>query len=137
MVGGIVKKPGAICAWLFDSNSSIIIISVRLLLGLQVRFVIFTFVAILLNEPDMTIKNCKFRIGDVYLFHDTDPECQSRTALWGIVDKRSAEGRIHMEVFTPNLKNYRFWTLLPEKYRFCRLATREELRDFSFSLNRI
>lgn len=84
----------------------------------------------------MTIKNCKFRIGDVYLFHATDPECKSQTALWGIVDNRSVEGRIHLEVSSLDLKHYLYWTLLPEIYRFCRLSTREELRDFSFSLNR-
>lgn len=84
----------------------------------------------------MTIKNCKFRIGDVYLFHVSDPGCHSRTALWGIVDKRSAEGCIQLEASTPDLKNYRFWTSLPENYRFCRLSTRDELRDFSFNLNR-
>ena len=55
----------------------------------------------------MTIKTCKFRIGDVYLFHATDPGCESGTSLWGIAE-----------------------------YLFCRLSTREELRDFSFNLNR-
>lgn len=39
----------------------------------------------------MTIKTCKFRIGDVYLFHATDPGCDSRTSLWGIVGDRDAE----------------------------------------------
>ena len=41
----------------------------------------------------MTIKTCKFRIGDVYLFHTTDPGCDSRTSLWGIVGNRDAENR--------------------------------------------
>ena len=45
----------------------------------------------------MTIKTCKFRIGDVYLFHTTDPGCDSRTSLWGIVGNRDAENRICLE----------------------------------------
>ena len=58
----------------------------------------------------MTIKTCKFRIGDVYLFHTTDPSA--------------------------DLRKYNYWTFLPAEYQFCRLSTREELRDFSFNLNR-
>jgi len=68
----------------------------------------------------MTIKTCKFRIGDVYLFHATDPGCESGTSLWGIVNDRDTDGRICLET----------------EYLFCRLSTREELRDFSFNLNR-
>ena len=46
----------------------------------------------------MTIKTCKFRIGDVYLFHATDPGCDSRTSLWGIVGNRDAEDRICLDL---------------------------------------
>ena len=75
----------------------------------------------------MTIKTCKFRIGDVYLFHATDPGCESGTSLWGIVNDRDTDGRICLETSSADLT---------AEYLFCRLSTREELRDFSFNLNR-
>lgn len=83
----------------------------------------------------MTIKTCNFRIGDVYLFHATDPRCESRTSLWGIVSDRSADGRICLETSSANLQKYDNWTFLPAEYLFCRLSTRDELRDFAFNLN--
>ncbi|WP_281511336.1 hypothetical protein [Alistipes finegoldii] len=52
----------------------------------------------------MTIKTCKFRIGDVYLFHATDPGCDSRTSLWGIVGNRDAEDRICLETSSADLR---------------------------------
>ena len=72
----------------------------------------------------MTIKTCKFRIGDVYLFHATDPGCDSRTSLWGIVGDRDAEDRICLETSSANLRKYDYWTVLPAEYQFCRLSTR-------------
>lgn len=53
----------------------------------------------------MTIKTCKFRIGDVYLFHATDPGCESGTSLWGIVNDRDADGRICLETSSADLKS--------------------------------
>lgn len=53
----------------------------------------------------MTIKTCKFRIGDVYLFHATDPGCDSRTSLWGIVGNRDAEDRICLETSSADLRS--------------------------------
>lgn len=55
----------------------------------------------------MTIKTCKFRIGDVYLFHATDPGCESGTSLWGIVNDRDTDGRICLETSSADLKKYR------------------------------
>lgn len=75
----------------------------------------------------MTIKTCKFRIGDVYLFHATDPGCESGTSLWGIVNDRDTDGRICLETSSADLKKYNHWTFLPAEYLFCRLSTREEL----------
>lgn len=66
----------------------------------------------------------------------TDPGCDSRTSLWGIVGDRDAEDRICLETSSANLRKYDYWTVLPAEYQFCRLSTREELRDFSFNLNR-
>lgn len=64
----------------------------------------------------MTIKTCKFRIGDVYLFHATDPGCESGTSLWGIVNDRDTDGRICLETSSADLKKYNHWTFLPAEY---------------------
>lgn len=52
------------------------------------------------------------------------------------VGDRDAEDRICLETSSANLRKYDYWTVLPAEYQFCRLSTREELRDFSFNLNR-
>ena len=58
------------------------------------------FAAQIIKQPKrMTVKQCNFKVGEVYLFH-TD-------------QKHFSKGR-H----------------LPEQYRFCRLSTRSELRDY-------
>jgi hypothetical protein len=49
---------------------------------------------------------------------------------------RDTDGRICLETSSADLKKYNHWTFLPAEYLFCRLSTREELRDFSFNLNR-
>lgn len=56
----------------------------------------------------MTIKTCKFRIGDVYLFHATDPGCESGTSLWGIVNDRDTDGRICLETSSYGQTNEKY-----------------------------
>lgn len=56
----------------------------------------------------MTTEKCELRIGDVYLFHPTDPECKSRTSLWGIAAGRSTDGRIRLEASSVDLEKYIF-----------------------------
>ena len=51
-------------------------------------------------------------------------------------ENRDAENRICLETSSADLRKYNYWTFLPAEYQFCRLSTREELRDFSFNLNR-
>lgn len=54
-------------------------------------------------------------------------------------DRRAVALLARLEKYTQELTlllKYNHWTFLPAEYLFCRLSTREELRDFSFNLNR-
>lgn len=73
------------------------------------------------------------RVGELYLFHRTDPHCPPATSLWGVFDRDDDE-RLHLESSSSDLHSFRRWHTLPEAYRYRRLATREELRDYTWSL---
>lgn len=75
----------------------------------------------------------RMRVGEVYLFHRTDPRCRANESLWAVFDKRIDE-RIYLESSSFNLRDFRRWHALPEGYRYCRLATRSELRDYTAGL---
>ena len=79
--------------------------------------------------------NYPFRCGDVYLFSRTDEECSPETSLWGLFDKRLENGTIFLEAMTTNLRDFESWVALPPDFRYVRLSTRDELRDFAYSLN--
>lgn len=69
------------------------------------------------------------RAGEVYLFHRSDPACPAESSLWGVFDKR-INGEIYLESSTEDLVRFRKWHCLPQGYRYCRLSTRAELRDY-------
>ena len=71
----------------------------------------------------------RFRAGDVYLFHRSDMLCPSRSSLWGQYDKRE-QGRLYLESSSLDLHTFRKWHVLPSEYRYCRRASRPELRDY-------
>ena len=74
-----------------------------------------------------------FTIGELYLFHPTDPLCPAESSLWGVYDKIE-DGIIYLEHSTTDGRHFRLWEELPERYRYCRLATRLELRDYMYNL---
>ena len=74
-----------------------------------------------------------FRIGDLYLFHTSNPNCPPATRLWGFYDKR-INGVIYLEHSSHNLLHFRLWHPLSKAYRYYRLATRSELRDYMFNM---
>lgn len=76
----------------------------------------------------------RFIEGEIYLFNRTDPTCPAEGSLWGVFDKR-IEDTIYLESSSLNLQDFRKWHLLPIDYRFCRLATRSELRDYTANLS--
>lgn len=78
-------------------------------------------------------KKTKFRIGDLYLFHPNNPLCPPDESLWGFYDRTSMDN-IYLEHSTINLQNFILYHILPKQYRFYRLATRSELRDYMYNL---
>ena len=78
--------------------------------------------------------NAQFRIGDLYLFHPCNPLCPPEESLWGFYDRTSMDN-IYLEHSTLNLRHFTLSTsILPQQYRYCRLATRSELRDYMYNL---
>lgn len=67
--------------------------------------------------------------GELYLFCPVNQSCPSTECIWGIFNKEE-QGQIFLESSSRDLKHFRLWHLLPERYRLCRIATRDELRDY-------
>ena len=74
-----------------------------------------------------------FHIGDLYLFHPSNPYCPPRTSLWGFYNK-IINGIIYLEHSTLDLYHFRLCHKLPKRYKYYRLATRDELRDYMYSI---
>ena len=79
------------------------------------------------------IYNRILRFGELYLFHPSNLHCPAEDSLWGLYDK-TEDGVIYLEHCTLDLRNFRLMYKLPIHYEFCRLATRDELRDYMYSL---
>lgn len=77
----------------------------------------------------MIIQHISFKVGEVYLFHKENSECPNEDSLWGLYDKFE-ENTVYLETCTLDQKHFFREQRLPAEYRFCRLATREELRDY-------
>lgn len=71
--------------------------------------------------------------GTLYLFHRSDRRCPASNSLFGIIDKTS-DGIIYLESSSRDLLRFRLWHRLPKHYRYYRLASRSELRDYIFNL---
>lgn len=85
------------------------------------------------RSPLTPIANIRFQGGDVYLFSPASRPTDASSCLWGVVDGYLA-GRLHMEILSYGFSEYRLDCLLPEGFRFARLATRDELRDFVYNV---
>ena len=83
------------------------------------------------HEPNL--HSLTFIVGELYLFHPTKRQCPSRGSLWGIYDKTEA-GVIYLESSSRDLRHYRIRHGLSSEYRYCRRATRSELRDYMYNL---
>lgn len=81
-----------------------------------------------------SIANARLQAGELYLFHTTDPFCPASSSLWGVYDKCEC-GRIYLESSSRNQRTFRIWHSLPKHYRYCRLASRPELRDYIWNLS--
>lgn len=74
-----------------------------------------------------------FITGELYLFHSTDRSCPAMGGLYGIFDKIT-NGILYLESSSSDLIHFRLWHRLPSDYRYCRHASRTELRDYIFNL---
>ncbi|MDE6779080.1 MAG: hypothetical protein K2J51_06415 [Alistipes sp.] len=74
------------------------------------------------------------KVGELYLFHSKDPQCPASSSLWGIYDKYEY-GRLYLESSSRNQRSFRKWHALPKHYRYCRLSSRSELRDYIWNLS--
>lgn len=70
---------------------------------------------------------------ELYLFHPSDALCPAESSLWGFYD-RSEDGVTYLEHSTTDQRHFQLWRKLPDHYRYCRLATRSELRDYMYNL---
>lgn len=77
----------------------------------------------------------EFEVGEVYLFHTEAPSCPGDGSLWAVFDKRVG-GRVFLNSVTDDLTYFDLECRLPLHYRYCRIATHSELRDFAFALGR-
>ena len=77
--------------------------------------------------------NLKLEIGEVYLFHISDPSCPCDSSIWGVFDKMVGS-TIYLESQSRDLRYFQLWIPLPIEFRFVRLATRSELRDYIYNL---
>lgn len=82
---------------------------------------------------DQPLGNIEFETGEIYLFHKTDPDCPDDDALWALFGSRDADG-IMLESCTDNLIDFSLRCRLPADYRYCRLASRSEVREYAVAL---
>jgi len=83
----------------------------------------------------MKVKDCNFKIGELYIFSTSEHWAKNDPLLWGIFDEQTPDGRIMLEASTRDFMNFILWKHLPPEYLYCRLATRAELRDFIFNIS--
>lgn len=74
-----------------------------------------------------------FKSGELYLFNRTDPRCPVKGSLFGTFNQEKS-GIIYLESSSVDLRRFRLWHSLPNTYRYCRIATRAELRDYFFNM---
>ena len=75
----------------------------------------------------------ELQTGELYLFTpigDNDRESQK---MWAIFAEY-VDGGVWLETATNDFKHFRHWSCLPEGWRCYRRATRDELRDYAYSL---
>ena len=90
------------------------------------------------QESTATVMNriaeTEFEEGEVYLFHPSDAECPAESSLWGIFGNRSRTQVFLESSAAADLEHFVLSGLLPIDYRYCRLASRAEMRDYVYAL---
>ncbi|MBQ7856248.1 MAG: hypothetical protein IJ348_03935 [Alistipes sp.] len=75
-----------------------------------------------------------FEVGELYLFSESEPSCPCDRSLWGTFDKQVGS-TIYLESQSYNLREFRLWTAVEPRFKYVRLATRGELRDYMYFLS--
>lgn len=86
-----------------------------------------------MNRRNQLTAHHKLLSGTLYLFHCSDRSCPASNSLFGIIDKTS-DGIIYLESSSRDMLRFCLWHRLPNHYRYYRLASRSELRDYIFNL---
>ncbi len=86
-----------------------------------------------MEKSDERVFEAGFEAGELYLFHRNDASCPAESSLWGVYDKHTERG-IVLESCSLGLYDFRYRELLPAEYRYRRLSTRSELRDYTCNL---
>ena len=74
------------------------------------------FAAQTIKQPKrMTVKQCNFKVGEVYLFHTDDPRCPDAESLWGLYDRHDG-GSVRLESCSTDQKHFSKGRHLPEQY---------------------
>lgn len=87
------------------------------------------------NEVMMTIEECRFCEGEVYLFHKSDSHCPADSSLWGTFNRYDEDG-VHLEILTTDCAFFRYWRLLPASHRIAIAAWLRAKRSGIFSPSR-
>lgn len=74
-----------------------------------------------------------FLPGDLYVFSPIDTESPEQSLL-GIYDCHDPAGCIRLEAASNDFTTFQQQVRLTDRYRFARLATRDELRDFAYNM---
>lgn len=82
-----------------------------------------------LMKKHNTIEGFKFKKGEVYMLHTDNPDCPNDSSLWALISE-SDEDALRIESCSTNLRTFTLWKPLPTEYKYCRLTTRVELREF-------
>lgn len=72
-------------------------------------------------------------MGELYIFNKHNPECPAEGSLWGVVE-RCDKNSVHLENYSLDLRGYSHHQKLPEQYKYFRLSTRDELRDYIYNM---
>lgn len=75
----------------------------------------------------------ELQTGELYLFTPTTDNDRGSLNLWAIFAEY-VDGGVWLETATNDFKHFSHWSRLPEGWRCCRRATRDELRDYAYDL---
>ena len=80
----------------------------------------------------ISIDQIEFETGELYLFSTSEYNSSEEECLWGVFDK-TEPAKVCLETSSRNMVTFKKFVNLPPEYRYCRLASRDELRDYTYN----